>query len=67
MPVFELDNENISFPNPNLAEEDGLLAIGGDLSVDRLVFAYSNGTIYEFSRTGLLFIIGNMHSTESFS
>lgn len=43
MPVFELDNENISFPNPNLAEEDGLLAIGGDLSVDRLVFAYSNG------------------------
>ncbi|MCQ2359101.1 MAG: leucyl/phenylalanyl-tRNA--protein transferase [Phascolarctobacterium sp.] len=43
MPVFELDNENISFPNPDLAEEDGLLAIGGDLSVDRLVFAYSNG------------------------
>lgn len=43
MPVFELDNENISFPNPKLAEEDGLLAIGGDLSVDRLVFAYSNG------------------------
>lgn len=43
MPVFELDNENIFFPNPDLAEEDGLLAIGGDLSVDRLVFAYSNG------------------------
>lgn len=42
MPVFELDEE-IWFPNPELAEEDGLLAVGGDLSVDRLVLAYSNG------------------------
>lgn len=44
MPVFSLDGDDeIYFPDPVLAEEDGLLAIGGDLSVDRLVLAYSNG------------------------
>ena len=31
------------FPNPELAEEDGLLAIGGDLRWERLVLAYCNG------------------------
>ena len=36
-------NEKISFPDPRLGEEDGLLAIGGDLSVERLLLAYSNG------------------------
>lgn len=42
MPVYRLDEE-IDFPLPELAEEDGLLAVGGDLSVERLVLAYSNG------------------------
>lgn len=41
MPVFRLDSRLI-FPPPELAE-DGLLAIGGDLSVDRLILAYSQG------------------------
>jgi len=40
--VFQLSKQ-IGFPNPRLGEEDGLLAIGGDLSVDRLLLAYSNG------------------------
>ena len=40
MAVFRLNNE-IVFPNPELSEEDGLLAIGGDLSVERLILAYS--------------------------
>ncbi|MBN1969963.1 MAG: leucyl/phenylalanyl-tRNA--protein transferase [Candidatus Delongbacteria bacterium] len=31
------------FPDPELSEEDGLLAIGGDLSVQRLVNAYGSG------------------------
>ena len=31
------------FPNPRWGEDDGLVAIGGDLSVERLVLAYSNG------------------------
>lgn len=42
MPVFELPDDLI-FPHPNLANSDGLLAIGGDLSVDRLLLAYANG------------------------
>lgn len=41
--VFRLDDEAIIFPNPALAEEDGLLAIGGDLRPERLVLAYNYG------------------------
>lgn len=41
--VFELDKKIIGFPDPHLGEEDGLLAVGGDLSVDRLLTAYSYG------------------------
>ena len=43
MSVYYLDDKEISFPAPQLADDDGLLAIGGDLSLDRLVLAYSNG------------------------
>ena len=42
MPVFQL-TEKIIFPDPELAEENGLLAVGGDLSTERLLLAYSNG------------------------
>lgn len=42
MAYYELGKELI-FPEPSLAEEDGLLAIGGDLSVERLVLAYCHG------------------------
>lgn len=42
MPVFRL-NEQIQFPPPYLAEPNGLLAIGGDLSPERLIAAYSEG------------------------
>ncbi|MFQ3592602.1 MAG: leucyl/phenylalanyl-tRNA--protein transferase [Gemmataceae bacterium] len=31
------------FPDPHLADEDGLVALGGDLSVERLLAAYSSG------------------------
>jgi leucyl/phenylalanyl-tRNA---protein transferase len=41
MPIFQLTEELI-FPHPELAE-DGWLAIGGNLSPDRLLLAYSNG------------------------
>ena len=41
MPVFRL-TEKLVFPDPELAE-DGLLAIGGDLSMDRLLLAYRHG------------------------
>ena len=36
-------SDKIEFPAIQLADENGLLAIGGDLSVDRLVHAYQNG------------------------
>ena len=42
MSVWQLDDE-LWFPNPRWGEEDGLVAIGGDLSVERLVLAYGNG------------------------
>lgn len=42
MTVFALTDELI-FPDPILANEDGLLAVGGDLSLERLLLAYQNG------------------------
>ena len=42
MSLFLLD-ETLEFPDPRLARADGLLAIGGDLSVERLVKAYASG------------------------
>jgi leucyl/phenylalanyl-tRNA---protein transferase len=42
MPVYAL-TDTLVFPDPNLAEEDGLLAVGGDLSPDRLLLGYSSG------------------------
>lgn len=42
MPVFRL-SEKISFPPPHFAEPEGLLAIGGDLSGQRLLLAYQMG------------------------
>jgi leucyl/phenylalanyl-tRNA--protein transferase len=48
MPVFQLPDE-IFFPDPSLAEPDGLLAVGGDLSVERLLTAYANGIFPWFS------------------
>ena len=43
MMLFKLDKNSTLFPDPRLAEEDGLLAIGGDLSVNRLLESYSKG------------------------
>ena len=48
MAVYLLD-KNLWFPDPHLGEKDGLVAIGGDLSVDRLIFAYSYGFFPWFS------------------
>lgn len=46
--IFRL-TEDLLFPHPSLAEPDGLLAIGGDLSGERLVMAYKNGIFPWFS------------------
>ncbi|HVY76791.1 MAG TPA: leucyl/phenylalanyl-tRNA--protein transferase [Puia sp.] len=35
--------KGMEFPPPELADEDGLLAVGGDLSMERLLLAYRSG------------------------
>lgn len=42
MPVFRL-TDKLLFPDPRLATAEGLLAVGGDLCVDRLLLAYALG------------------------
>jgi leucyl/phenylalanyl-tRNA--protein transferase len=49
MPVYRLSDKPV-FPPPELAEENGLLAIGGDLSPERLLAAYSSGIFPWFSK-----------------
>lgn len=51
MTVFRID-ERIAFPPPEMADEDGLLAVGGDLRPERLLLAYSLG-IFPWYSEGL--------------
>jgi len=48
MAVYQL-NKELGFPNPELANEDGLLAVDGDLSTKRILLAYSQGIFPWFS------------------
>lgn len=41
--VYQLSEDEIWFPQTELADEDGLLAVGGDLSANRLLLAYQHG------------------------
>ncbi|WP_237274523.1 leucyl/phenylalanyl-tRNA--protein transferase [Tenacibaculum ovolyticum] len=41
--------EEIVFPPHEFANEDGVLAFGGDLSAERLIYAYKNGVFPWFS------------------
>jgi len=49
MSIFQLTDEPV-FPDPALAEENGLLAVGGDLSIPRLLAAYSSGIFPWYSQ-----------------
>jgi leucyl/phenylalanyl-tRNA---protein transferase len=42
MPVYQLPS-TLVFPLPEQADSSGLLAVGGDLSAERLLLAYENG------------------------
>ena len=42
MPVYLLDKE-LSFPPPEDANEEGIVAVGGDLTPERLLLAYQQG------------------------
>ncbi len=48
MPIFIL-SEQLVFPAPHFATPEGLLAVGGDLSPERLLLAYSQGIFPWFS------------------
>ncbi|MDP2892985.1 MAG: leucyl/phenylalanyl-tRNA--protein transferase [Sulfurimonas sp.] len=43
MNIPELKKYELTFPNPNDANEDGIVAWGGDLNPSRLIRAYQNG------------------------
>ncbi len=41
---------SVKFPDPNVADDDGLVAIGGDLTPEYLISAYANGIFPWFSK-----------------
>ncbi|MCK5484705.1 MAG: leucyl/phenylalanyl-tRNA--protein transferase [Desulfobacterales bacterium] len=49
MPVYLL-SDNLIFPSPQLAPQEGLLAVGGDLSQERLLLAYRMGIFPWYSK-----------------
>jgi leucyl/phenylalanyl-tRNA--protein transferase len=49
MTIFLLTGDSSGFPPPRLADPSGLLAVGGDLTVERLVTAYQSGIFPWFS------------------
>ena len=53
MSIFILEKE-LHFPPVHLSEPDGLLAIGGDLSPERLLLAYQNGIFPWYEREHIL-------------
>ncbi len=46
MPYFELSKDEIAFPPAFYADNEGLLAVGGDMAVERLLLAYNSGIFY---------------------
>lgn len=53
MPLFVLDKKNY-FPPGHLADPGGLLAMGGDLSPERLLLAYQNGIFPWYEKEPIL-------------
>ncbi|MCR9227462.1 MAG: leucyl/phenylalanyl-tRNA--protein transferase [Flavobacteriaceae bacterium] len=52
-PLYFLNNR-LEFPPVDTASEDGLLAVGGDLSPERLLLAYKNGIFPWFNDDSLI-------------
>jgi leucyl/phenylalanyl-tRNA---protein transferase len=50
MAVYWLTENNLSFPSPELAGKEGILAVGGDLSPERLLLAYQLGIFPWFNQ-----------------
>ncbi len=52
-PLFFL-GDRLEFPPAEASNEDGLLAVGGDLSPERLILAYKNGIFPWFNEDALI-------------
>lgn len=50
MSIPQLKKYELTFPNPNDANEDGIVAWGGDLNPSRLIRAYQNGIFPWYSK-----------------
>jgi len=46
VPYFELKKDDTNFPPAYFADIDGLLAVGGTMSIERLLLAYNSGIFY---------------------
>ena len=46
VPYFELQKGELKFPPAHFADLDGLLAVGGDMTAERLLHAYQSGLYY---------------------
>ncbi|NOT36952.1 MAG: leucyl/phenylalanyl-tRNA--protein transferase [Saprospiraceae bacterium] len=51
MSVYKIPQDTLIFPHPSLGTRQGLLGIGGDLSIERILLAYSNG-IFPWNNEG---------------
>jgi leucyl/phenylalanyl-tRNA---protein transferase len=57
--IYALSTDTLSFPPVDHAEPDGLLAIGGDLSPERLLLAYRSGIFPWYSENSTFNYMGN--------
>jgi len=48
--IPQLSKYELKFPNPNDANEDGIVAWGGDLNPSRLIYAYQSGIFPWYSK-----------------
>jgi leucyl/phenylalanyl-tRNA---protein transferase len=51
--VYRLDRRRLDFPPAEEADEDGLVAVGGDLRPERLLRAYASGIFPWFTHRGV--------------
>ncbi|MBQ3655921.1 MAG: leucyl/phenylalanyl-tRNA--protein transferase [Bacteroidales bacterium] len=55
--IYRLDDNEIWFPDPTDGDSDGRIAVGGDLSTERLMLAYHHGIFpwYPFHQAAYMF------------
>lgn len=54
MPFFQLSETDKTFPPAHFADEEGMIAVGGDLSPERLINAYGSGIYFWFGPMDLI-------------